>query len=198
MCCEDANVQNCDERHFPQTCTAVCYPGYFPSGDAEYTCSNHGTPDTQEGQWSGGSLACTAVHCASVAPEGVTHALDCEAADYQRPIDGLNPPLCRTASTEDAPCQQGYNQNVDQNMLPVHTDYSCDRTGNWTQSESPGSNHVPLRCTPKPCYGYPATVNGVDDPTHAKHDPHTLCTNIEEHPTGETMHNGDFDGALCT
>ena len=72
---------------------------------------------------------------------------------------------------------------------------TCDRTGNWTQSESADQSHVALKCDRKPCKGYPATGDDGNNP-----DPHTACK-ADRPRTEAATTNGHFEDtctAICS
>eukprot|EP01047_Picozoa_sp_COSAG01_P049566 COSAG01_NODE_4926_length_4616_cov_2.694930_1_plen_1405_part_00 len=190
----DKNVQDCQGEVDGAACNALCYPGYTAnegSDPQQYTCVDE--PGSATGQWKavGTGLTCTAVTCDKAAPKGVANALQCEQASYDR----LEPPLCVPVPACDAPCDEpclsGFNYN------PDYTPYTCDRFGEWTQTETHSALKVPLTCDAKPCKGYPATVNAGDDPVAADHDPHTACTDTATHPTCPHCENGRFQGSTC-
>ena len=215
-------MKDCNNGKFDgpsKTCIATCYPGYSSSGTAEYTCSNLGNPSTEAGQWTDGSLICTPITCEKAYPSGedknpVRNALFCKRANYSRLAQefGQYPTPCTTVAVlddpdqEDGPCLPGYNQNCLDPSDPsgpagckqkASTAYTCDRNGDWTQTETLGRDKVPLVCSAKPCIGYPATMHAADKPVSTSHDPHSLCSDEGAHPTGRAESNGRFGGKTC-
>lgn len=136
----DPNVNDCSGHVDDSGCDATCMEGYTQDSgtEAHYTCD--GDTSGKTGRWTGGSLTCTGVPCATANPlndgSPVSHSQQCPAGGpYHREGDGDGPPVCQ------AKCMVGYNPNTGDNT------YKCQTDGSWVGGD--------LQCTAKPCKGNP-------------------------------------------
>ena len=151
---DEEKVQTKCSGSFGDTCEVACYAGYSPASPVTYECVDD---VGKQGKWTpqGGkdkSLVCTGNKCEEAPPQDsmdrpVQHAASCQAVQH---YNRLSPVQCvpTGGDTTKSPCKSGYNDNAGE-----RTDYYCDKSGKWTQSESPneGPNPQPLECVAKKC-----------------------------------------------
>ena len=150
---DEEKVQTTCSGSFGDTCEVACYAGYSPDTPVTYECVND---VGKQGKWTpkgeAKPLVCTGNPCEKAPPQDsmdrpVQHAASCQAVQH---YNRLSPVQCvpTGGDTTKSPCKSGYNDNERE-----RTDYYCDKSGKWTQSESPkeDSNPQPLKCVAKKC-----------------------------------------------